>query len=110
MNWGYAAYEYQNNIENNENIIVGTNKYNNQEDTDSTRLKIDKLAIKDQLNRLEKFKKDRDDEKVKHSLQSFSKVLKKSENLLPYVIDCIKNHCTLGEICHEMKKIHGEHI
>jgi len=105
-----VAYEYQNKIEKNENIIVGINKYNDEVDPEYIKLKIDESAITDQLNRLKKFKNNRDDETVKYSLESFSQALQNSENLLPHVINCIKNYCTLGEICNEMKKIHGEYI
>ena len=31
-------------------------------------------------------------------------------NLLPPIINCIKNECTLGEICQIMRDIHGEHF
>ena len=72
--------------------------------------KIDQSAIDDQLNRLKLFKKQRDDSLVKSSLLNFKKVLTQNVNLLPIIIDCIKNDCTLGEICQVMREVHGEYF
>ena len=48
--------------------------------------------------------------RVKNSLNSLELLLNTSENILPTIITCIKDHCTLGEICDVMRNIHGEYI
>ena len=44
------------------------------------------------------------------NLNALKKGLDDDSNLLPLIIDCVRNHCTLGEICSVMKEVHGEHI
>ena len=47
---------------------------------------------------------------VKASLKSLIKELNTAKNLLPLIIDCVKNKCTLGEISDAMRSVHGEYI
>ena len=106
-----SAYEYQQAIEKNETNIIGLNKYNTEIKTkESPAFDVDKVAIKDQLARLKVFKTKRNKNRVKKSLKSLKLLLNTSENILPAIITCIKNHCTLGEICDIMRNIHGEYI
>ncbi|MBI44954.1 MAG: methylmalonyl-CoA mutase [Candidatus Marinimicrobia bacterium] len=106
-----TAFEYQQSVENKQQIIVGLNKYETINTHDEVDLhKIDQSAIDDQLKRLKLFKKKRDDSLVKSSLLNFKKVLTQNVNLLPIIIDCIKNDCTLGEICQVMREVHGEYF
>ena len=71
--------------------------------------KIDNNAINEQLERLQLFKANRDNDKVQSKLKKFKKLLNKDNNLLPIIIDCIKHNCTLGEICQIMRDVHGEY-
>ena len=41
-------------------------------------------------------------------LNYFKSAINTNENLIPYIINCIKNKCTLGEICDTIKNIYGE--
>ena len=62
------------------------------------------------MKRLKKFKKTRNIKTVKSNLNSLKIAINKNINLMPYIINCVKNNCTLGEICDVMKKIYGEHV
>jgi len=105
-----TSYEYQKSVEKKEKIIVGVNKYNNQNNKDNVPLqKIDEDAIKDQLTRLQNFKATRNKTNVNSSLDKLKLSLKNDKNILPLIIDCVKNNCTLGEICQIMRDIHGEY-
>ena len=106
-----SAYKYQKSIENNEQVIVGTNKFNTCHSNESnSTFEIDVKSSEEQLTRLTNFKKNRNLDLVKDSLYSLSNSINDNTNLVPIIISCIKNHCTLGEICDTMKNIFGEHI
>ena len=105
-----SAFEYQKEIENKDKIIVGLNKFTNTNDSEIETQNIDQLAIDDQLMRLKEFKKNREKKNVINTLNTLKKGLNHDSNLLPLIIDCVRNHCTLGEICNVMKEVHGEHI
>tara|TARA_B100000579_G_C22847342_1_gene865241 strand:- start:3595 stop:5133 length:1539 start_codon:yes stop_codon:yes gene_type:complete len=105
-----TAFEYQKAIESKDQIIVGLNKF---EDTNNSTVPIqpiDQNAVDDQLKRLQKFKSNRDKENVITSLKELKISLNNNNNLLPIIIQCIKNNCTLGEICETMRTVHGEYL
>jgi len=106
-----TSFKYQKAIDNQEQIIVGVNKYENQDNIEKPELQqIDQDAIEEQLSRLKLFKTNRNNNNVQLALADFRKSLTKDINLLPIIIHCIKNNCTLGEICQIMRDVHGEHI
>ena len=47
--------------------------------------------------------------RLKHAYYVKCNSIKKDENLLPPIINCIKSNCTLGEICNVLKNNYGEH-
>ena len=105
-----SAYAYQKAIENNDQIIVGLNKCQNNEKQNDTILSIDQKSIKNQLKRLKTFKSNRSVDQVNKQLELLKIAIDKNKNLIPTIIVCIKNHCTLGEICETIKNKYGEHI
>ena len=105
-----SAYTYQQSIENNEQIIVGLNKFKNNGKKNNAILSIDEKSINNQLKKLKAFKAKRDAKKIKKHLDSLNSAIIKNENLIPSIIASIENHCTLGEICETMKNQYGEYI
>ena len=55
------------------------------------------------------FRKNRDNKKVTHALLILEEKAKLNENLIPYIIECAKNRCTLGEISDTLRKVFGEY-
>ncbi len=104
-----SAYEYQKKIENKEKIIVGVNKYKNNEEVDSKLLKINLSKINNQIDTLKRFKSKRNNIQVKNTLKNLALTAKSNANIMPSIIDCVKNNCTLGEISDVMRKVFGEH-
>ena len=106
-----SAYKYQQSVENNDQIIVGLNKFADKSSQISNEIQeIDKNAMKDQLKRIKKFKKNRNVNLVNKNLNLLSKAIHNNKNLIPHIINCIKNQCSLGEICDTIKVIYVEHI
>ena len=104
-----SAYKYQTKIEEKSQIIVGTNKFKEDEEKMNTTLKIDKKATDNQLQRLIAFKNKRDSNLVNVALKNLDNKINTESNLLPPIINCIKANCTLGEITTIMKNHFGEH-
>ncbi|MEM4223173.1 MAG: methylmalonyl-CoA mutase family protein, partial [Metallosphaera sp.] len=62
------------------------------------------------LTRLKKYKSERDQMKVRDSLNALRKAAENSSvNLFPYVLDAIKKGCTVGEISSALREIWGEY-
>ena len=106
-----TAFQYQQEIEKKSKVIVGLNKYEDIDNNVSVPTQaIDQQAIDDQFNRLKFFKQERNHTNVTVSLKKLKDTLNTDINLLPIIIECIKNDCTLGEICQTMRDIHGEYL
>lgn len=104
-----SAYEYQRQIERNEKVIVGVNKFQVEEHNDTPLLKIDDSIRKVQADKLVALRAKRDTAKAQNCLDAISKAAKDGTNLMPIVIEAVENYCTLGEISDTLRKEFGEY-
>ncbi len=104
-----SAYRYQKSIDKNERIIVGVNKYKDSEKTSIETLKINLEIEETQKMSLKNMKKKRNEKEVIRSLNEIKRVAEGNENLMPVVLDAVKNYVTLGEICSVLKNLFGEY-
>ena len=104
-----AAYQYQLEIERGERIIVGMNKFQVQEDKKPPLLRVDPEVEKNQVAKLNEIKNNRNNDKVKHLLSELETAAQGSDNLMPYIYECVKEYATLGEICNVLRKVFGEY-
>lgn len=104
-----SAYDYQKGIESGEKIIVGVNKFTVKEENNTPIFRIDDSIRNVQSERLKQLRDKRDVAKASESLQDIANAAKAGSNLMPHVITAVENHCTLGEIADELRKIFGEY-
>jgi methylmalonyl-CoA mutase N-terminal domain/subunit len=103
-----SSFDYQSDIESGKQTIVGVNKFKDTQPEKSDHLfSVDNSSAKNQLKRLEQFKKNRSLSSVQNSLNELIKSLNSNKNLIPKIVNCIKNSCTLGEICDVIKSKYG---
>ena len=102
-----AAYRYQQQIDKNEKVVVGVNKYTMEQEQPIEILRIDPEVEKKQLERLKKIKAERDNEKVTDRLGKLKDAAKRDENLMPYIIDAVREYATLQEICDTFREVYG---
>ncbi|TSK06821.1 MAG: methylmalonyl-CoA mutase [Geobacter sp.] len=104
-----SAYAYQRSIEKDETIIVGVNKFTVEEGAPQGLLKVtDEVEVK-QKEALARMKGARDTAKVETTLKALEQAAKGSENLMPFILDAVKNYATLGEIANVMRGVFGVH-
>ena len=104
-----SSYEFQQSIDEKKKIVVGLNKYIDEEGVDINLQKIDEVALKKQISKIESFKKNRDQLDVKTKINEIEECSKTNENLMPKIINAVKSKCTLGEISDAMRKSFGEY-
>ncbi len=104
-----SAYEYQMKIEKKEKIIVGVNEFKTDEKQKIEIFKLNEEAIKKQIERLKKLRKERDNDKVKQSLKRLCDCAISGENLMPAIIECVESYATLGEISDALREVWGEY-
>ncbi len=104
-----AAYHYQQQIDRKEKVVVGVNKYVVEEKAPPEILKIDEAVEEKQIARLQKVKKERDNRKVAQILKDLRAASKTQENLMPYVIEAVKEYASEQEICDVWREVFGEY-
>jgi methylmalonyl-CoA mutase N-terminal domain/subunit len=93
-----AAYEYQRRVEDGDEVVVGVNAYESDEDPDPDILTVDEEVQDRQLDRLAEVKAERDDEAVEARLAALDEAIRGDENVMPPIIDAVKAYATMGEI------------
>ena len=104
-----SSYRFQKEIENNERVYVGINKYTMEEKTPTNLLKVDMKVGQVESEKLRKMRAARDAKRWKKALENLREVSKKSENVMPAVIEAVKAEATIGEICDTWRNIYGEY-
>lgn len=104
-----SAYKYQKEIEKNEKIIVGVNKFQVEEEPPKGLLRVDPKVGVRQKGKIDALKEKRDNKKVKESLEKLRKACDGNENIMPFILDAVECYATLGEICGVMRDEFGEY-
>ena len=103
------AYRTQKEIENNECVIVGLNKFSVKEDAPKNLLRVDRRIQQEQIKRIEDLKSRRDNNEVKKSLEKLKIACQGNDSLMPYIVASVRIYATLGEICNVMRDVFGEY-
>lgn len=104
-----AAYEAQMAIERGEQIVVGVNQFQVEEEMTLERQVIDPAIEAEARARLEKLRETRDNAKIAELRARLASAAKGSENLMPLFIECVENKMTLGEVCNTLRGVWGEY-
>jgi len=102
-----AAYDYQKQVDDGEKVIVGVNKYVSEKETPIETLKIDETVEIKQVERLKALKKSRNNNAVSRALNGLRKAAEGDENLMPYIINVVKEYGTEQEICDVFREVFG---
>ncbi|MEA3391359.1 MAG: methylmalonyl-CoA mutase family protein [Candidatus Marinimicrobia bacterium] len=103
------AYRTQKEIENNECVIVGLNKFSIKENAPKNLLRVDRRIQQEQIKRIKDLKSRRDNNEVKKSLEKLKIACQGNDSLMPYIVASVRVYATLGEICNVMRDIFGEY-
>jgi methylmalonyl-CoA mutase N-terminal domain/subunit len=106
-----AAYRYQRKVEEEEQILVGVNAYQDDgEQLDMERLTVDPAIEVQQRKRLTALRARRDERRVGAALAQIAEAARtETELLMPMFVAAVEAHCTLGEICDVLRKEWGEY-
>ncbi|OLN23303.1 methylmalonyl-CoA mutase [Domibacillus antri] len=106
-----AAARRQAKIDSGEEIIIGMNKYRLEKEDPIDILDIDNTAVRlKQIERIEKARANRDEEKVKEALEAITVSVQSGEgNLLELAVNAARLRATLGEISDAVEAVSGRH-
>lgn len=103
------AYETQRKIESGEEIVVGMNAYKLENEPQPELLRVDPELGRKQKARLDALRARRDHEAVQRSLARLRQGAEGTENLMPLILDCVRQYATIGEICGVLRQVFGEY-
>ncbi len=105
-----TAYRYQQELERDERVIVGVNKYQIEEKNPIDTLKINEEAQKRQVERITMVRQTRDNAKVQQALEELRKTFEDSKaNSMYPMIKAVRVYATLGEIMDVGRKVFGDY-
>ena len=104
-----SAYRYQREIDTGQRTVVGVNDYLSEEPLTIPLLEIDREGERRQRERLARVRRERDNELVRQRLGALRGAAQGTENLMPYILDAVREYATLGEICGVFREVFGEY-
>ncbi len=104
-----SAYRFQRGVDDGRQIIVGVNKFSSEKEEETHLLEIDHEAIENQKKRVKIFKANRNGIHIQNRLTELENAAVGQENLIPFIIECVKQKCTLGEISDALRVVFGEY-
>ncbi|MGB9780825.1 acyl-CoA mutase large subunit family protein [Caldanaerobacter sp.] len=104
-----SAYRYQMEIESGKRIIVGLNKFQMEEEPPKNLLKVDPQVEIVQREKIKKVKEMRDNNRVEKALKALKKAAEGDDNLMPWILDAVREYATLGEITDVLRSVFGEY-
>jgi len=104
-----SAYRHQREVEAKERIVVGLNQFAIEKKTPIKTLRVDPAVEKKQLEQLQSLRRKRDRRKVNAILRRLHAAAEKDENLMPIIVEAVREYTTLGEICGVFREIYGEY-
>lgn len=104
-----SAYRYQMEIESGKRIIVGLNKFQMEEEPPKNLLKVDPQVEIVQREKIKKVKEMRDNARVEKALKALKKAAEGDDNLMPWILDAVREYATLGEITDVLRSVFGEY-
>ncbi|HTP02790.1 MAG TPA: methylmalonyl-CoA mutase family protein [Anaerolineales bacterium] len=116
-----AAYEAQQAIERGEQVIVGLNQFQVQEEITLERLRVDPAIEAAARERLAALRSKRDNARVAELRGQLDALARRGEagegnrksgtgNFMPLFIECVEHDVTLGEICNTLRGVWGEYV
>ena len=104
-----AAYEYQQAVERGNVVVVGVNRFTENEGKPIPTMRIDPDVERSQIARLNALRERRDTAKSKAALAEVERRARSTENLMPAILSAVESYATLGEISDALRRAFGEY-
>jgi methylmalonyl-CoA mutase N-terminal domain/subunit len=105
-----AAYRTQRAIEKSDQIVVGVNRFQNEETHTPDLLRVNESVRVAQMAKLRELRATRDGAAVEVALQRIEAAARDPQaSLMPLIVDAVETYATLGEICDAMRRVFGEY-
>jgi methylmalonyl-CoA mutase N-terminal domain/subunit len=104
-----SAFEYQNAVDSGEQVVVGVNRFQTEDEKPIPTLRIDPEIERTQIARLNALRARRDTKKAQATLVEIERRARTTENLMPAILTAVEAHATVGEISDALRRAFGEY-
>jgi methylmalonyl-CoA mutase N-terminal domain/subunit len=104
-----SAYEYQQAVERDEQIVVGVNYYKTADEKPIPMMRIDPEIERTQIARVKALRAKRDGTKACSAIGEVEGRARSGENLMPAILSAVEAYATVGEISDAMRRAFGEY-
>jgi methylmalonyl-CoA mutase N-terminal domain/subunit len=104
-----AAYEYQQAVEKGDSIVVGVNRFKQQEKELAGTFRLDPELERQQVERLRDLRASRSAPVLDRHLDALEQAARSSDNLMPHILACAEALGTVGEISDRLRAVFGEY-
>jgi methylmalonyl-CoA mutase N-terminal domain/subunit len=102
-----AAFRYQQEIEDKRRLVVGINEFLVDDEQSIEILRIDPKLEGQQAARVQEVRRKRDAAKCSNALTRLGKAAAGTDNLMPYILDAVREYATEGEIMQTLIEVFG---
>src|SRR5271154_7108179 len=104
-----SAFEYQQAVDSGEQVVVGVNRFETDDEKPIPTLRIDPEIERTQIARLNSLRASRDSKKSQATLVEIERRARTTENLMPAILTAVEAHATVGEISDALRRAFGEY-
>jgi methylmalonyl-CoA mutase N-terminal domain/subunit len=103
-----ASFRYQSEVEQNQRIVVGVNRYQLDDEPEPDLLKIDPMLEQTQIDRVQAVRARRDSSAVEQALARLKEdAASEDRNLMEPIMDASRSYVTMGEMCDVLRDVWG---
>jgi methylmalonyl-CoA mutase N-terminal domain/subunit len=103
-----ASFRYQNELEQQQRVVVGVNRYAEGDGTDVDILRIDPALEQKQIERVRAVRAERDAGAAENALAALkAAAARENVNLMPVIIEAARAQVTMGEMCDALREVWG---
>ena len=102
------AYEFEKAVQEGELIKVGVNKYVMGEEEDVALHDYREESAEEKIRDLQALRRERSGADVSRTLKELEQAVREKKNVMPFLVDCCRAYCTVGEMTRVFKEAYGE--
>ena len=103
------AYRLKKEVDSNERVLVGVNKFDEKSEKKQNLLRIDDSLGKKQERAIKKLRSSRDNKKTEYALSKMQRAAETDKNLMPFILDAVQAYATTGEISNTFREVFGQY-
>ena len=104
-----SAYDFQRGVDCQENVVVGVNAFQIDEEREVPLQRIDEKLEPRQVERVRALRGKREQAKWQSAIRKVEDAARDGDNLMPHIVNAVESYCTVGEISDAMRRVFGEY-